>query len=542
MSEQSAHALAAAASALTEEGENEEGAPRGTRCSSTNTSTTPAVLDRVRASLERALASNRQLQATILSKMASLARRKAVNRAKAERLHQHFCSQSALLEFAGGSRDIARQDDANLAERNDPQETPRMFSSSDDWRRPFFTGPEGETPEPNPDALHRHRLEAEAFFEHTQAPWSEAEAKILKKLLQEWEQERTSNATMPEEEEGASMDYDALARQLHDALPPKLRESRPPRTAAEVELAWQSLRRRGKPWTKAESVKLLELVHASDQSSDPRDWADIASSLSNDGSHQRSAWECLVAYQTRFRPVGSSTPWTLAQDQLLLKYAAAVGPQAVLSTDTVAHLSATLFPDKTRAQIAHRLHHSLGNPKLSNDPWTADEERKLVVLMKVYHDSTSTPPDRTSPDHVAANPPSSADSASTNKTLNLVARHFPHRSSKSVTDKWRKSLDPAHSSLPFTAHEDQRLVDLVNQHPDVGWSELCERFFPDRHPERIAKRWADLADDSDILARSWGAAAATAAKPRNRFATEEASSQLIKAEDFTVQVKKKVKH
>jgi hypothetical protein len=467
------------------------------------------------------------------------------------------------------------------------------------FNRPFFsaaekvesdaTGPHGNgEPEPNAAAVRRGSLLRMTFVQSTHPPWSFHESKALQYIVSHHHGEKNSNNTTSCQ----PVSYNHVAQQLAPAAAALAQTSRRrakalaataptttstassipfSRTAQECELHHLSLQKR-RPWTKYESLKLVELAY-----SGALPWTAIAEKLNGDtvanpggrrNNSPRTVWECFVQYQTQLR-LKPPLQWTPQQDQLLLRYVAAAGPQCVWNSSSsesnplAVHLSAALLPDKTRSQLLHRIHHSLINPKLSSDPWTADEERKLVVCLKMYHDyfcgpSSLSESATTSGSGLVVLPSTAA--AAVSKALNAIAEHHlgNRRSPKSVTDKWKKSLDPGHSSLPFTEQEDAHLVSVAAAFPAMGWAELCRLHFPSRHPERVAKRWAEVATNEQILEREGrtgvggggisavlGSAAmrrATFAKSRKRKQPkgppEDGSSVLFSTEDFYVQLKK----
>jgi hypothetical protein len=62
-------------------------------------------------------------------------------------------------------------------------------------------------------------------------------------------------------------------------------------------------------------------------------------------------------------------------------------------------------------------------------------------------------------------------------------------------------LPSAYSTRPFTSQEDKAILDTVSGNYAVGWQELSETFFPNRHPYRLMHRWTELASDQDIVQR-----------------------------------------
>jgi hypothetical protein len=139
------------------------------------------------------------------------------------------------------------------------------------------------------------------------------------------------------------------------------------------------MRRENPPFTKDESMKILEQVHL--HNGKPP-WHDVAILLN------RTAWQCLLAYQTELTNSRSS-PWTREEDEVLLKYVAAMGPQWVLTLGSAADLCAHVLPNRSPKQILARANTTLVNPNFTHGIWSDEEERKLVLCMKVYRDTSN---------------------------------------------------------------------------------------------------------------------------------------------------------
>ena len=140
-----------------------------------------------------------------------------------------------------------------------------------------------------------------------------------------------------------------------------------------------------------------------------------------------------------------------------------------------------ILPTKTKQQLFARVNSSLLNPNLNNDRWTETEERRLAILMKVYHQ------------HQLA--------VGRARDLFLPSLHFD-RHSQSVVNKWQRTLNPEYSPVrPFSLQEDKRLLSLVRANKSIGWVDLTRNHFPNRHPQRLLMRWQELATDQDILSR-----------------------------------------
>ena len=80
--------------------------------------------------------------------------------------------------------------------------------------------------------------------------------------------------------------------------------------------------------------------------------------------------------------------------------------------------------------------------------------------------------------------------------------HFPERSSRSVSEKWLRSLNPEVTHKPFTKKEDKALLDTVEKMGGPGnWAELSRRYFPSRNPRSLKYHWIELASDDDLTKR-----------------------------------------
>jgi hypothetical protein len=426
--------------------------------------------------LEEALQSNLALQAAVVTELEQLAQKKADNRRTAARLSQELSRTWQQLDAASAP--------------------PVPKNSYRQWKLNFFIGKDRSKPEPNLDVVRRRMLENQTFLHHLQPPWSAKETKALEAVVKEVESTTASST--------AETDYTRVAELLNERLGRPADSILKPRTPLECKILYTHTQRKVLPFSKEESRNIFEKVHLRDGYPD---WQAIAASLPND----RTAWECLVAYQTKLCPAVQQQAWTPAEDQLLLMYVAAAGPQFVIDGDAMVHFAPRLLPGRSRKQILARVNQCILNPNLHRDAWSEEEERRLAICMKVYCD---TPND-----------------------LYRVAAHLPHRANKSVVEKWQRSLNPEHSSRPFTKQEDQALVAAARANPEQGWTELTRRFFPDRHPQRIAARWSEHASDQDILARSGKGIVNKRAK--RGLAVNDDQDARLNLDDCVVQVQKK---
>ncbi len=140
----------------------------------------------------------------------------------------------------------------------------------------FFSDLRQSQPAPNPDTIRRRKqLETSTFFYHTQPPWSSAQDQALQAVVTASEQQ-------------SLIDWDRVAENLHMRLP-------------------------NEPRRNSEECRNQYARH--------------------DPSIVESPWKQLVA-NFRANPPANH-PWTLPQDEFLLKYVAAAGPQHVWDIDSL---------------------------------------------------------------------------------------------------------------------------------------------------------------------------------------------------------------
>ena len=397
--------------------------------------------------LQKALASNQALQEQIQLQLNEISKKKTSNR----------CQAAALTATTPTTRTWL------------PPPLP-----GGDWRGRYFQE-KGSTkvPKPNRDVLRRQQ------FPHWNAtenpPWGPAECKRLQAACAA----HTSRSST--EDDTPTIDYEKVSKEIS--------KSRIKRSPEECRIQMRNLAKEA-PWTDEEKAKLRQLVQDAlqapattsddgdkdyDTTTSPPviDWNNIATQLGTN----RSAWRVFRTYQSKITRRPPSV-WTPQEDEFMLKYAAAHGPQMILGPEFCASVVANFLPNKTRSKLMTRMHNSLLNPKFVNEAWGEEDERKLALFMKAY----------------------SRDDDKPARTF-LLARSIPWRSMASINEKWERSLNPASSAEPFSKQEDQELLDVMRAHPSLGWSDLSSQFFPRRHPHRLMNRWSEIAKDQDILER-----------------------------------------
>ena len=421
--------------------------------------------------LEAALVSNRQLQAALRAELERVVHCQISNRRQAAAWMEEMVEQKCAAECALAT----------------PPPLPAKAERR--WSRRFFVDANKEQtePEPNADTLQRRELERNDnhFFHHLRPPWSSTEIKYLKEVIHEQEQHVAEASTAPTRS-SPTLDYEQVAAILKEKCRMNLTISNKAlqlaRTAEECRLQHNHIL--SKALTKLEAKQMCQQVtegkfSAVGSTSDVVDWEKIAASLSTD-QYVRTPFDCLAAYMSAQK---KTRPWTIQEDEVLLKFIAAAGPQAVLESKNalVQHLLIHLLPTKTKQQIFARANSSLLNPKLKNDRWSEAEERRLAILMKIYHR------------------PQIEDGRS--RDLFLPSLHFD-RHNQAVLNKWNRSLNPEYSPVrPFTLQEDKRLLSVMRADLSISWADLSRKHFPNRHMQRLLMRWQELATDNDILSR-----------------------------------------
>jgi hypothetical protein len=427
------------------------------------------------------------------------------------------------------------------------------------WTKRFFVDHKGSEPRPNVDTIRRRTMEQKSFFYHTQPPWSSKETNDLMTIVAprpvvnypknaHWQQQQQpllvadSNdsdrvihqdiTTTDDVSSPVAIDFRAIADILNRSQEPGAHTGRRAnirsmtssllfmnhrRSARECEIQYNNEKNRS-------TMKLLfndvrertALEHAvasmlSTAGSANMNWDSISEEVcqSSPFPYHYTARDCLFAYHTKLKTPSAllqttSSVWTREEDELLFKFMAAIGPQAVMDSKNPlvqSTLCTQLLPHKSKKQIFARVNHSLLNPNMQRNDWSDYEERRLPICMKVYY----TP------------------NAQDGFQLYCAATHCYGRSTKSVVDKWNRSINPAYTTKPFTADEDAELLKvmrsiLLGHHhgmghgqkstaqkstaPNhIGWVELSQTYFPHRHPQRLQSRWSELATDQDIIDR-----------------------------------------
>ncbi|KAL3780484.1 hypothetical protein HJC23_012569 [Cyclotella cryptica] len=406
------------------------------------------------------------------------------------------------------------------------------FNPTRRWTRRFFVDEYGSTPDiVNQDVVLEEKDPHSIANNDTnndvaklQYAWTKSDIATLQRAVDENLKKAESNCSTSEievENGHGSMAAHLADERFFEEVASSLNFTHP-RTAEDCRLAYLTFADPNivtTKFSKQESLFLLSTVRelAGDDKGNVN-WHELTAMLNSkfysSDSRRRTPWQCFKHFRSNLQKDSARCPpWTAEEDELLLKYIAAHGPQFVFGGDAVAQACQNLFPLRDPKQVYQRAHSSLVNPNYVQDRWDINEERKLALLMRAYSDQP--------------NPIRHASSTD----------HFPHRAQIRVASKWNRSLDPTVSRIPFTATEDNKLLAAVNE---VGSGQMASivKMFPNRSCGQLWTRWTELAEENDIASKlqsrlieqSFG-------RKRGLLGTE--GDGLMRTDDFVLQKKKR---
>jgi hypothetical protein len=79
------------------------------------------------------------------------------------------------------------------------------------------------------------------------------------------------------------------------------------------------------------------------------------------------------------------------------------------------------------------------------------------------------------------------------KQWSVIASHMPNRSATQVAARWEKCINPSLMKGPFSAEEDQLIVQFVKEHGSHAWPKI-RALLPHRSPKQCRERWFNNLD------------------------------------------------
>lgn len=184
-------------------------------------------------------------------------------------------------------------------------------------------------------------------------------------------------------------------------------------------------------------------------------WQLIASQLGTN----RTAIQCFMMYQRKLNPNFLKGKWTPEEDEQLMAALRLYGTQNWQAV-------AQLIDGRTGQQCLHRYEKAI-NPEIKRGRWASDEDDLLRIAVRPFLDS---------------------------QRINwaTVQKSIPGRTDVQCRERWVNILDPSISAAPFTAAEDEELLNLVQIHGTGNWSKLSQEYGGKRTDNQLWRRWKQI--------------------------------------------------
>lgn len=508
------------------------------------------ILENTAKLIEDAIAENLTLQSKYKNKLEEISKIKVDNRRhciKIKNALYHHSTRSHTQDSHDGQRSEVSSSNTH-ADRK--------------WKRRFFMDANNTTPEPNPDTLLRRKWEGQLTsgnYLYRFTPWLKEETSLLVDIAEQVRKEQQEQQLMRRNQQvddsgidqtsivikDSDIDFREVAKRM-DAILSEKKLSNAQKLSLQshtyslsdgllkgggyVPRSWMDYRIKflnslspsinKRPFTKAESLKVIEFLH--EHNGNPP-WHIVAQALNT----SRTPFQCFHHAQTKLshtlvNDLSSSSNFSPDEDELLFKFIAASGPQTVINHHTATLMAQKLFPNVSHFQVINRANMSLVNPQYVNEKWSEEEERTLAMAMKVY--------------------------SQTDNALAKASFLLDGRSAKMVADKWIRSMNPCYNTQPFSIKEDKALVATVkklNANPE-NWNKVASKF-PNRNPRSLLNRWIELANVQDVAKMQGNQLVQRKVRRLGRkklnksknVVKEGGTDDVITCEDFALRLKKR---
>ncbi|XP_004536996.1 uncharacterized protein LOC101457522 isoform X2 [Ceratitis capitata] len=187
-------------------------------------------------------------------------------------------------------------------------------------------------------------------------------------------------------------------------------------------------------WTDEENKRLLHIA----QKHNYQNWESIAKSVT-----KRSDYQCFIQYQTSvcFMDTQRWGRWDKRDDKKLLELILKKTINGVIDWNAVA----SYFPHKPKKSLHQRYIYYL-DPKISHEPFTAEEDLILLAAVEEYGEKFALFP----------------------RTL------FPNRSITQLRMRYKNTLQTRHMLTPWSVEDDKKLMEFISEHGTSAWLRCAE--------------------------------------------------------------------
>jgi len=207
-------------------------------------------------------------------------------------------------------------------------------------------------------------------------------------------------------------------------------------------------------WSEEERARLGQLVAEYGRAGR---WVEIAAALGTG----RPPWLCLSFYQKHIRTDLLKGRWSSDEDARLL---------ALVADNRDCESGEINWPrivnqmrDRTTTQCIHRFYKAL-DPSIKRGRWTPDEDELLRLGVSIH-----------------------------DRDWYLVRNWVPGRTDMQCRERWMNVLAPELKQDAFSAEEDARLLQLVEEAGGPGqWASLQSKHFPERTDNQLRRRYLQL--------------------------------------------------